>query len=84
MTEWKLHRKTLSQGFTYEALKSYVKVINKHACDLVNTLNAEPKSKLSLHAILHISTFRVIAEIIIGADVISDEECLDIHHHFEK
>lgn len=80
--QWKVHRKVISQGFTYDALKNYLKFFNKHAQGLVQNLASEPRH--SLHEVLHVTTFRMITEIVIGSDVLTEEDYLQLHHNFEK
>ncbi|ODN05221.1 Cytochrome P450 4C1 [Orchesella cincta] len=83
---WQKHRKILMRSMTFQSLRNYTKLLNKHSRRFVDSLeklyadNGEHPFNVQINS----SFLAIITEILTGSDIKDMTQVAEYHHHFQK
>jgi len=83
---WQKRRKVLMRSMTFQSLRCYTKLLNKHSQRFVASLGElfEDGKVHPINVQINSSFLAIITEILTGTDLENLAQVSEYHHHFQK
>ncbi|ODM89945.1 Cytochrome P450 4c3 [Orchesella cincta] len=82
---WRNRRKLLMKSMSFQSLRSYTKILNKHSKRFVTTLENlfQDNVEHPINVPINCSFLAIITEILTGSDIKNVHEVAEYHHNFQ-